>query len=303
MVEPSKTAARIATSKRKPRTPPSRLVDKVAPAYLAMFRALVPVALAAGRLQMRYHSAGVAIVTKADATPVTCADQESEALILAALQKLAPNIPIVAEEEAAAGRIPEVGRIFFLVDPLDGTREFICGRLEFTINIALVVDEVAVFGLVYAPGTGDFFVTPSKGQAAYAKIDPVTPPTSMPMGAFQQIKVKVPHMDGLVAVASRSHMNAETQALLSGYKVASCLSAGSSLKFCLVAKGDADIYPRVGRTSEWDTAAGQAILEAAGGSVTRLDRKPLRYGKADQRFVNPDYIAWGGQPFAPREYD
>ena len=262
--------------------------------------ALIPVALEAGRIQLRHHGAGVAVVTKSDASPVTCADQESEALILAALARIAPDIPVVAEEEAAAGRLPCIGRQFFLVDPLDGTREFIAGRAEFTINIALIEDGIPVFGLVYAPATGDFFLTPDKGRAAYTCVPPsgrvpqgltqvgtasvlkastLTASTltasALPSRAFKSICVRAANATALVAVASRSHMNAETEAFLARYAIASRQQAGSSLKFCLLAKGEADVYPRLGRTCEWDTAAGHAILAAAGGQVVKLDGTQL----------------------------
>lgn len=273
-------------------------VPLVAMSASALSAALIPVVLEAGRLQLRYHRAGVEVMTKPDASPVTCADQQSEALILAALAGLAPEIPVVAEEETAAGRVPGIGRQFFLVDPLDGTREFIAGRTEFTINIALIEDGAPVFGLVYAPATGDFFLTPEANRAAHAKIAPgdAGPLTA---DAFKAIHVRSPMANALVAVASRSHMNAETEAFLARYPIASRQPAGSSLKFCLVAKGEADIYPRIGRTCEWDTAAGHAVLAAAGGTVVMLDGMPLRYGKAAAKFVNPDYVAWGGPPLPP----
>jgi 3'(2'), 5'-bisphosphate nucleotidase len=269
----------------------------------ALCSALISVALEAGRIQLRYHAANVPVMTKPDQSPVTCADQESEALILAALARLAPNIPVVAEEEASAGRIPSIGRAFFLVDPLDGTREFIAGRLEFTINVALIADHVPVFGLVYAPATGDFFITPAPNRAAVAKLRAGETYTHLEPDAFATMHVRTPRPDALVAVASRSHMNAETEALLAKYPIVSRQSAGSSLKFCLVAKGDADIYPRIGPTNEWDTAAGHAILAAAGGTVTMLNGAPLRYGKADVRYANPDFIAWGGPPLSPKTAD
>jgi 3'(2'), 5'-bisphosphate nucleotidase len=289
-----------------PRTPKSvknadvtRLLASVGVDLMKLGEALIPIALEAGRIQLRHHAANVPVLTKSDLSPVTCADQESEALILAGLTRIAPQIPVVAEEEAAAGRIPAIGRIFFLVDPLDGTREFIAGRLEFTINIALIVDGVPVFGLVYAPASGDFFFTPKLNHAVFVRLQPGVACEPLSLTAFSPVQVRKPQSDALVAVASRSHMNPETEALLAKYPIASRQSAGSSLKFCLVAKGEADIYPRVGRTYEWDTAAGHAVLLAAGGSVLMLNGAPLRYGKVQDRFANPDYIAWGGAPLLP----
>jgi 3'(2'), 5'-bisphosphate nucleotidase len=260
--------------------------------------ALIPVVLEAGRVQLRYHRCNVPVMSKSDETPVTCADQESEAVILAGLAKLAPDIPVVAEEEAAAGRLPEIGRTFFLVDPLDGTREFIAGRAEFTINIALVDTGVPVFGLVYAPVTGDLFMTSPDGRAMFVNVgqpDRLDAPVVTDMAP---IHVRRPPADGLVAAVSFSHMNAETEAILAQFQIAARRQAGSSLKFCMVARGEADIYPRVGRTFEWDTAAGHAVLRAAGGTMTKLDGSPFMYGKAAEKFLNPDYIAWGGEPIA-----
>jgi 3'(2'), 5'-bisphosphate nucleotidase len=255
--------------------------------------------LAVGRVQLRHRQAGVRVSAKSDNSPVTRADQESEVIILAALRRIAPGIPIVAEEASAAGQVPGVGRHFFLVDPLDGTREFIAGRDEFTINIALIEDGAPVFGLVYAPALGDLFLTHEPGRAAYANVAADGPAIAIEPHRFKTIRVRPPSPSALVAVASRSHMNAETVTFLERYLIASHTSAGSSLKFCLVAKGEADVYPRLGRTCEWDTAAGHAILAAAGGTVVTLDGQPLRYGKAAAQFINPDFVAWGGQPLPP----
>ena len=266
----------------------------------ALARALLPVALAAGRIQMRYFRQGVPIETKADATPVTVADQESEALILAALAELAPDIPVIAEEAMAAGVMPDIGSAFFLVDPLDGTREFIAGRGEFTVNIALVLSDTPVFGLVYAPVTHDLFITTGRRTAMRAKIAPdyvaVDATATLASAGARQVRVRPADPERVVVMASRSHMTPETEQFLSRFKVAEHRSAGSSLKFCLVAAGEADLYPRAGRTSEWDTAAGQAILTAAGGRVTTFDGQVLRYGKSTERYRNPDYVAWGDWP-------
>jgi 3'(2'), 5'-bisphosphate nucleotidase len=257
---------------------------------------LLPVALEAGRVQMHHFRQGVAVQTKSDATPVTAADQESEAVILAALARIAPSVPVVAEEAMADGEPPLIGATFFLVDPLDGTREFIAGRGEFTINIALVVDGHAVFGLVYAPVTHDLFVTTGPNSAVRAMVTPDSGITSLAAAGTTPIAARVPNPQALVALASRSHMNAETEAFLARYAIAERRSAGSSLKFCLVAAGEADVYPRAGRTNEWDTAAGHAILSASGGRMTQLNGAPFRYGKSAERFRNPDYVAWGAGP-------
>jgi 3'(2'), 5'-bisphosphate nucleotidase len=266
--------------------------DALSAAWLA--DALLPVALAAGRIQMGYFRAGAAVQTKADTTPVTVADQESEALILAALAQLAPGVPVIAEEAMAAGQMPDIGDTFFLVDPLDGTREFIAGRGEFTVNIALVRGTLPVFGLVYAPVTHELFVTTGPATAVRATVAPEAAAATLAGLGVNTIRVRRADPERVVVMASRSHMTPETEAFLSRFKVAERRAAGSSLKFCLVAAGEADLYPRAGRTSEWDTAAGQAVLAAAGGKVTTFDGEVLRYGKAAERFRNPDYVAWGG---------
>jgi 3'(2'), 5'-bisphosphate nucleotidase len=255
--------------------------------------ALIPVVGAAGRIQMRYFRAGVTVKTKADTTPVTVADQESEQVIIEALSRLAPGMPVVAEEAMAGGARPAAAPIFFLVDPLDGTREFIAGRGEFTVNIALVDHGRAVFGIVYAPATGDLYVTTAPGKAAYARLLPEQ--IGETAAAFQGRIIRARRGDptALTALVSRSHMTPETSAYLSKYRITETKAAGSSLKFCLIAAGEGDVYPRAGRTSEWDTAAGQAVLEAAGGSVVTFAGVPLAYGKVEQGYRNPDYVAWG----------
>jgi 3'(2'), 5'-bisphosphate nucleotidase len=254
---------------------------------------LVTVALAAGRIQMRYFQTDVAIATKSDASPVTAADQESEAIILAALQRLAPSIAVIAEEAMAAGVKPDIGQVFWLVDPLDGTREFISGRGEFTVNIALISDGVPVFGLVYAPAIHDFYVTTGPNTAVRGQVAPDSSALRTSDFAAQPIRARLGNRAGLTAIASRSHLTAGTEAFLASLNIADRRSAGSSLKFCLIAAGEADVYPRVGPTNEWDTAAGQAVLMAAGGRVTQFDGAPMLYGKADVNFRNPDYVAWG----------
>lgn len=265
--------------------------------------ALLPAILAAARLQMRYFRSGAAVETKSDATPVTVADKESEAVILAALARVAPNTPVIAEEAMAAGRMPDIGGgavDFFLVDPLDGTREFIADRPEFTINIALIRNRSPSFGIIYAPALGELYATLGERHAVEAQVQPDRSVLRFADLAPREIRSRAAPAEGLIAVASRSHGTPGTDAFLGQYKIARRIAAGSSLKFCQVAKGEADIYPRVGRTSEWDTAAGQAILQAAGGSVTMLDGTPLLYGNSAERFRNPDYVAWGRGPLPPQ---
>jgi 3'(2'), 5'-bisphosphate nucleotidase len=257
--------------------------------------ALLPVALAAGRVQMLYFRHDVAITTKADASPVTVADQESEAIIIAALADLTPGVAVIAEEAMAAGQRPLIGETFFLVDPLDGTREFISGRGEFTVNIALIVRGMPVFGLVYAPVTHDLFVTTHAHRAVRVTIAPDGTAASLSAAGATPIRARVADTAGLTALASRSHMNAATEAFLASLTIRERRNAGSSLKFCLLAAGEADVYPRVGPTNEWDTAAGHAVLMAAGGRVTQFDGTQLCYGKVDATFRNPDFVAWGAR--------
>ncbi len=251
---------------------------------------LNPIMLAAGAEIMRIYATDFAVVTKGDASPVTEADQKAEAIILAGLKHIAPGIPIIAEEEAAAGRFPTTAGRFFLVDPLDGTKEFISKNGEFTVNIALIEDGRPVLGAVYAPALGKIYWGSVGAGAFMAGVaDGV-------IGIIRPILVRKPK-GGLIAVGSRSHGGAETQTYLEGYDVADFVAAGSSLKFCLIAEGVADIYPRMGRTMEWDTAAGDAVLRAAGGRVETLDGQPLQYGKrfqdTDGDYANPHFVAFG----------
>jgi len=263
--------------------------------------ALLPAVLTAGAIEMRHYRAGVAVETKADESPVTIADREAEAVLVAAIAAAAPGIPIVAEEAVAAGRLPPLGDEFFLVDPLDGTREFIAQRDEFTVNIALVRSGVPVFGIVYAPACDELYVTLAQDRTAMAKIAPRDDHVSLDGIGLQPIRTRTPDPSALVALVSRSHDTPETEGFLARFAVASRTSAGSSLKFCVMARGAADIYPRFSPTMAWDIAAGHAVLAAAGGSVTTLDGKPLRYGGNANGLRNPHFVAWGvPQPIAPQ---
>ena len=241
---------------------------------------LVRIAQAAGVVVMRHYEEGAAARIKADRSPVTDADEEAEKLILAELASDFPGVPVVAEEETAAGRIADAGMHFFLVDPVDGTKEFIRRSGEFTVNIGEVRDGVPVAGVVFAPAIGRLFVG-AMGEGAF----------ELSGGTLKAITARAPGADGLVAVSSKSHPDAQTDALLKTLTIKGHVNAGSSLKFCLVAAGEADIYPRAGQTMEWDTAAGHAVLAAAGGSVTTWDGEPFRYGKPG--FYNTAFIARG----------
>lgn len=285
--------------------PPDRPSDRPAPiAHAALAEALFAAVLEAGAIEMKHYRAGVAVVTKADQSPVTLADQEAEAVLTAAIAKAAPGIPIVAEEAVAAGVLPVLGRQFFLVDPLDGTREFINKRDEFTVNIALVEDGVPRFGIVFVPALGDFYVTLGDHRSAFACIAEGARLRSLAEAGLRDIRVRTPDLGGLTAVASRSHLTPETETFLARFPIAARRDAGSSLKFCLIARGEADIYPRLGPTMAWDTAAGHAVLLAAGGAVTDMAGTGLTYATRTHlppkdRLRNPHFVAWGAAcPFA-----
>ena len=253
--------------------------------------ALIDIAWHAGEILLRhYANETIDSRKKSDQSPVTAADEEAERFILSELRRVAPDIAVIAEEEAAQGRLQTIGNRFFLVDPLDGTKEFINRNGEFTVNIAEIDRGKAVRGVVYAPAKNRLFVGDGERGAFEIETQPGVQPD---LSRARQIKVRRPSPDGLVAVASRSHRDSKTDEYLAHYPVKDFVTAGSSLKFCLVAAGEADIYPRHGRTMEWDTAAGQAVLEAAGGSVKMLDGRPFIYGKTDEGFGNPFFVARG----------
>lgn len=261
-----------------------------------LLEALLPVVLAAGRIEMNYFDAGVEVQTKADATPVTVADHEAEVVLVDGLNKVAPGVPVIAEESVAAGKVPETGGEFFLVDPLDGTRAFIANKPDFTINIGLVRDNQPIFGIIYAPALGMFFATLSPQDAVEADIAPDSQGERLSDYTFRPLLARDPDPNALVAFTSRSHAAHDTDAFLNRLPITETKKASSSLKFCLIARGEADLYARLGQTSEWDTAAGQAILTAAGGSVTTLDGAPLAYGKRSEGYINPHFVAWARGP-------
>ena len=251
---------------------------------------LAQVALEAGALIMRIFDAGFDVSHKGDTSPVTEADHQAEALILARLAEYAPGLPVLAEEAAAAGDIPELGRQFACVDPLDGTREFINRRADFTVNIAIVEDGKPVRGVIYAPAHKMLYVGESRRGAWRCTVEPGM---SVPVeSARRPITIRLAPRQ-LTAIASLSHRSPETNAFLERNGITQVVSAGSSLKFCRVAAGEADVYPRLGRTMEWDTAAGQAIVQAAGGKVLTTDNRYLSYGKKERGYDNPHFIVYG----------
>ena len=258
----------------------------------AMLDVFEQLALSAGRRIMEIFHGGYAVDQKHDASPVTEADRAAERIILDGLRSAFPAVPCVAEEEAAAGILPdELGDAFFLVDPLDGTKEFVKRSGDFTVNIALVRNGVPELGVVYAPSSKRLF-SGRPGHAERIEID-----ANDAICARHPIAVREGRAP-LTIVASRSHRTPETDDFIGRIDAGEIVSVGSSMKFCLLANGEADVYPRFGRTMEWDTAAGDAVLRAAGGLTTTLDGKPLPYGKRDQRhdadFANPYFIARGG---------
>ncbi len=251
---------------------------------------MIALSLAAGREIMAiYNGPDISHALKADASPVTEADTRAEAVILQGLRASFPDIPVVAEEEAAAGHVPPTLDRFFLVDPLDGTREFIKRNGEFTVNIALIENGAPIAGVVHAPVLRKYWAGAS-GTAFAGMIEHDRPASRAPISTR-------PASEELTVVTSRSHLTSETTQWLERHSVEKFTACGSSLKFCLLAAGEADLYPRLGRTMEWDTAAGDAVLRAAGGIVSDLVGRPLRYNKRDQGsdvdFANGDFVAYG----------
>ena len=240
---------------------------------------------AGAKIMEIYNSDDFEVKAKSDDSPVTAADEAADAIIAAGLRAAFPEIALVTEEQAASHATK--GDTFLIVDPLDGTKEFIHRRGDFTVNIALVEGGTPTRGVVYAPAKERMFFTRADGQS----VEEVGGFDLETVGETREIKVTQPDNGALMVVASKSHRDQATDDYIGKYNVKDMTSAGSSLKFCLVATGEADLYPRVGRTMEWDTAAGHAVLNGAGGQVVRFDdHTPLTYGKAD--FANPFFIAY-----------
>jgi 3'(2'), 5'-bisphosphate nucleotidase len=257
--------------------------------YKQLLEDIALAAADAGEAIVKIVEGGFAVESKDDLSPVTIADRAAELIILAALAKAAPGVPVVAEEEVAAGRIPDFDDFYFLVDPLDGTREFIRGGDDYTVNIGLVSGTSPLLGVVFAPALGTIYGG-IPGEGAWVEdLDGRRPIRTRERG------------DKIAAVASKSNFNHATADYLA-QAVGECeyVGVGSSLKLCVVAQGKADIYPRLAPTSEWDTAAGHAVLLAAGGSVDGPDGTPLRYGK--EAFINRGFVAtsgWKAPPIGP----
>ena len=239
---------------------------------------LIPAIRKAERVALAVYERPVDVTTKSDGSPVTQADIAVNDILCEAIGRLFPSMAIVSEEREASHTLPDPGRPFFLIDPIDGTKEFIHHTGEFTINVALIENRMPVAGIVSAPALGRLFAGSAGLGAAEISAG----------GKIRRLGVRE-CPQAMTAVASRSHCTPETEAFLSRHGVAERVSAGSSLKFCLLAAGEADVYPRFGPTMEWDTAAGHAVLAAAGGQVYGAGGGPLTYGKTSCR--NPDFIA------------
>ena len=253
---------------------------------------LTDAAAKAGAAIMAHYAGPTEVELKDDASPVTQADRDAEVVILKALKALAPNIPIVSEE-TAADRTAALGPCFFLVDPLDGTKEFIKKRTDFTVNVALIEDGYPRFGLVYAPARSLLAVTTADGVAIEAELAPDASGADLSGLKHTRLHARTGDKNGLTALVSLSHLDLETEKFLEGLNIAERTGAGSSVKFLEIARGNADVYPRFGPTMEWDTAAGQAVLEAAGGRVLDANGARFRYGKTAKALRNPSFIAWG----------
>jgi len=279
-------------------TAPSGLVDleQLADEICALARGAAAVILDC-------RARGIATRAKDDASPVTQADRDAETVLLKALKELAPNIHIVSEE-TAADRTAPLGARFFLVDPLDGTKEFIKKRSDFTVNVALIEDGFPRFGIVYAPARSLLAVTTADGVAMEAELAPDASGADLSSLKQTRLHVRAGDRSALTALVSLSHLDSETEKFLDSLNISERTGAGSSVKFLEIARGNADVYPRFGPTMEWDTAAGDAVLRAAGGKVTTIDGTPLTYGKTQiagmRDFENPFFYALGDESLLAR---
>ena len=248
---------------------------------------LAQIAHAAGLAIMEIYNSDFKSTIKADQSPVTAADEVAEAIILA---RLGNALPVIAEEQMATGKQTKISDAFYLVDPLDGTKEFISRNGEFTVNIGQIENGHPTKGVVYAPALGELYIG-EFGSGAFQTKLLVNEPFSA--ARFTAIYARALPATGATVLASRSHLDKDTENFIAQTKVEKLLNAGSSLKFCRIASGMADLYPRFGRTMEWDTAAGHAVLAAAGGTVVQPNGAAFVYGKAEQSFANGPFIARG----------
>jgi 3'(2'), 5'-bisphosphate nucleotidase len=269
-----------------------KIVPLDAADYDELALSIMPAAQRAGAAIMDVYRSEPNVRYKIDRSPVTDADHAAEDIILEVLGKLMPEVPVIAEEQVAAGNIPDIHTAFFLVDPLDGTKEFLKSNGEFTVNIALVIQKSPVFGLIYAPDKADCYLTAGACKAVRCELHPAQTGSSPRDLKFEMLTGEARSGRPLTAIVSHSHPRPGTQTFLESLGDPRRMVMGSSLKFGVLARGEADVYPRFGPTSEWDTAAGHAILNATGGCVVTSDGMPLLYGKRERDFVNPAFIAW-----------
>ncbi len=263
------------------------------PDEIAVF--LAEAALAAGPAVMEVYDHGCGVRAKGDGSPVTIADQRAEAIVCESLARAVPPMPVVAEESTAEGKPVAVAERFLLVDPLDGTKEFIARNVEFTINVALIDKGRPIAGAVYAPALARLWFGGEAAHVCQAAVGAGLPERR----AWRPIRAR-PAPGALICLASRSHADAATEAFLQRLPIAERLTRGSSLKFCVIAEGETDVYPRFGPTMEWDTAAGDAVLRAAGGVVVDSAGAPLAYGKTGSGLRNGAFVAWGDGTAAGR---
>jgi 3'(2'), 5'-bisphosphate nucleotidase len=254
---------------------------------------------AAGAAILRLRTDSLNVQAKADLSPVTAADQASEAILLEGISRLLPGVSIVSEEAAASSMPSKLSGTFVLVDPLDGTRELIAGRDEFTINVAVVMEGFPRLGIIAAPGRGRLWRGIEGSGAERLVLATGAPATAARERAA--IRTRPCPRSGLIAAVSRSHLDPQTAALLARLPIAERIACGSALKFCQLAEGAADFYPRLSTTCEWDVAAGHAILAGAGGMLVDPDGKALAYGCVEQGLRVPAFMAWG-DPSAPRAF-
>lgn len=255
---------------------------------------LVRLAAEAGRLILSLSEGGLEVRTKTDSSPVTNADMRAEEMLLEGLARILPGVPVLAEEQAAGGYVPDVSGSFLVIDPLDGTKEYLAGRAEYTVNIGLVEGGRPRLGILSVPALGRIYWGVVGAGAARALHAPGLLPTGED---FTPIRTRDP-LSPPVALTSRGHNDAQTEAFLDTLGASERRRLGSAYKFALVAEGSADLYARFAGTMEWDTAAGEALLTAAGGGVREPGGNPLGYAKTETRFLNGPFIAWGRVPEA-----
>jgi 3'(2'), 5'-bisphosphate nucleotidase len=256
----------------------------------ALLAPIAALAAAAGGKILEIAKGDLGTSKKSDKSPVTLADVAAEDILRSGLAKLLPGVPFIGEESVARGDIPEPGREFLLIDPLDGTREFIAGRDEYTVNVGLIADGAPALGVIYTPATG--IVHAGAHFEAYRAA--LAPGGTLDLSRAQKIRARKPP-EKMIAAVSRSYLEKQSEDFLAKLPVAERIGLGSSLKFTLLAEGKVDVYPRLAPICEWDVAAGHALLAAAGGRVEQLGGAPLPYGAKDKNFRLPGFVAWGAR--------